>query len=249
MKPYVMSISPDFKPDYIAGWYIFNTWLQRQLSEHIHLELYPDFTKQRQAISQQAVDLVYANPFDAAMLVREQGFTAIAAPICRSDEAVIAVQAESSIRKVEDLQPGIRIACLDNPDVNLIAMIMLEPADLDATKVHIQVVDTYVLIAKKLLQGKVDIGFFPKEAYDSLSRIIKSQLREIVHSEIQVIRHVLLAGPRLQHQYSKLKEILPLMARDEKGRGILNSLGMTGWEVQGQEETEFMIDLMDTLVS
>lgn len=249
MERYVMSVSPDFKPDYIAGWYIFNTWLQRQLSEHIHLELYPDFTRQRQAICQQEVDLVYANPFDAAMLVREQGFVAIAAPTCKSDEAIIAVRADSPAQKVEDLWEGIRIACIDNPDINLIAMIMLEPADLNAKKVQTYVIDTYVLIAKHLLQGKVDIGFFPKEAYDTLSKIIKSQLREIAHSEIQVIRHVLLAGPRLQHQYAKLKEILPLMSQDEKGLGVLNSLGITGWEVQEQEETEFMIDLMDTLVN
>ena len=42
---YVMTVSPDFPPAQIAGWYIFNTWLQRQLGVQIHVELYQNFAK------------------------------------------------------------------------------------------------------------------------------------------------------------------------------------------------------------
>lgn len=245
---YVMTVSPDFTPDRIAGWYIFNTWLQRQLGEHIHLELYPDFASQRAAIDNDEIDLIYANPYDAAMLVREKGFTAIAAPVNISDEAIIAVATGSSIQQVEDLQSGARIAATDDPDVNLISMIMLEPADLSTQNVTIQTVDTYVLVAKQLLQGKADAGFFLKEAFTGLSRMIQQQLRILIRSEIYVIRHVLLAGPRLQERQNDLLELLPAMSGDTRGKGVLTSLGLQGWELQGQEDTEFMIDLMDTLV-
>jgi phosphonate transport system substrate-binding protein len=34
-----------------------------------------------------------------------------------------------------------------------------------------------------------------------------------------------------------------------KGQDVLNNLGLQGWEMQSQEDTEFMIDLMDTLVN
>ncbi len=38
------------------------------------------------------------------------------------------------------------------------------------------------------------------------------------------------------------------MHKDEKGQGVLNSLGFKdGWEIVKDEEMEFMIDLMDTL--
>lgn len=245
---YIMTVSPDFTPDRIAGWYIFNTWLQRQLGEHIHLELYPDFASQREAINKDEIDLIYANPFDAAMLVREKGFTAIATPINISDEALIAVAADSPIRKIEDLQPGTRIAATDDPDVNLISKIMLEPADLSAQNVEMQTVDTYVLVAKQLLQGKADIGFFLRDAFAGLSNMIQQQLRELVRSEIYVIRHVLLAGPRLLERQNDLRELLPAMSADAKGKGVLTSLALQGWEQQNQEDTEFMIDLMDTLV-
>ena len=164
-----LTVSPDFAPDHIAGWYVFNTWLQRQLGVRIHLELYDDFDTQRKAIAADQVDLIYANPYDAAMLVREKGFVAVAAPVDRPDEAVIAVPAESAVQHVEDLRPGSRVAVTRDPDVNLIGMIMLEPADLKRDSVVLQQVNSYVLVAKQLLQGKADCGFFLKEAFDDLS--------------------------------------------------------------------------------
>jgi phosphonate transport system substrate-binding protein len=246
---YVMTVSPDFPPAQIAGWYIFNTWLQRQLDVPIHVELYPNFASQRLAIQNDGIDLIYANPFDAAMLVREKGFKAIATPLHKSDEAVIAVAIDSSVRHVEDLLPGTRIAATDDPDVNLISMIMLEPADLSTQNVQTQTVDSYVLVAKQLLQGKADVGFFLRDAFETLSGMIQRQLREVIRSEIHVIRHVLLASPRMLAMQPELQRLLPAMSNDVKGSSVLQSLGLLGWEMQEQEDTEFMIDLMDTLVS
>ena len=37
------------------------------------------------------------------------------------------------------------------------------------------------------------------------------------------------------------------MHNDEKGRGVIESLGFEQWQTVNDEEMEFMIDLMDTL--
>ena len=146
---FVMSVSPDFSPDHIAGWYVFNTYLQRQLDIPIHLELYNNFDEQRKAIANNEIDLIFANPYDASMLVREKGFTAIAAPENSSDEAIIATRADSQIANIEDLKTGTRIATTDDPDVNMMGMIMLEPADLNEGNTVTSTVDSYPLVAKK----------------------------------------------------------------------------------------------------
>ncbi len=75
---YTFTVSPDFPPDHIAGWYVLNTFLQRTTGEHIHLELFDRFDQQRAAIAAGGIDLIYANPFDAATLVRDHGFVAVA---------------------------------------------------------------------------------------------------------------------------------------------------------------------------
>ncbi|MGD8909128.1 MAG: phosphate/phosphite/phosphonate ABC transporter substrate-binding protein [Chromatiales bacterium] len=242
-----MTISPDFTPDHIAGWYIFNTWLQRSLGIDIHLELYDSFEQQRTAILSDQVDLIYANPYDAAMLVREKGFFPIVRPQPSSDEAIVVVHVDNPAQKVEDLGTGLVIAATDDPDVNLMCHIMLEPAELNARNTTRSLKNTYPLVAKALIQHKADLGFFLDEAFDSLSSITRRKLRPLVSSQIQVIHHALLAGPKMLEQQNTIRERLIGMDQNPKGAGVLFTLGFEAWEPMDGEEMEFMIDLMDTL--
>ncbi len=241
------TVSPDFTPDHLSGWYIFNTWLQKQTDSAIHLEIYNDFQLQREAIAHDQIDLIYANPFDAAMLVREKGFMPLVKPQGESDEAIIAVNADSAIQCVTDLKPGTRVSYTDDPDVRLMGMIMLEPGDLDVGNIQGVPCDTYILVAKHLLQGDADVGIFLAEAYDDLSEMIKKRLRILVRSQIGVIHHSLMIGPKLKDKKELFEKSLLKMAEETKGVGVLESLGFKGWEKVDEEEMEFMIDLMDTL--
>ncbi|MDD2759152.1 MAG: phosphate/phosphite/phosphonate ABC transporter substrate-binding protein [Methylomonas sp.] len=244
---YMFTVSPDFTPDHISGWYIFNTWLQKHTGIGIHLEMYDHFLSQREAIQADKIDLIYANPFDAAMLVREKGFLPLVKAQGAADEALIAVSGESQTNDVTDLTPGTRVAYTDDPDVRLMGMIMLEPGDLDATNIVPVVADNYVLVAKHLLKGDADVGIFLAEAYDGLSSMIKKQLKVLVRSQISVIHHALMIGPKLQDRRDEIQQLLINMESDEKGGGVLKSLGFEAWQRVDDEEMEFMIDLMDTL--
>lgn len=245
--PYILTVSPDFTPGHLSGWYIFNTWLQKQTGEAIHLELYNSFQAQHDAIRNDQIDLIYANPFDAAMLVREKGFLPLVKAAGVSDEAIIAVNADNAITDVTGLSPGSRIAATEDPDVRLMGMIMLEPADLNADNVQIKMYDSYVLVAKQLLRGDADAGIFLAEAYDDLSGIIKKQLKVLVRSQIGVIQHVLMVGPRLVNRRDELRQIFLAMNIDEKGQDVLKNLSFNVWDNVEDEDMEFMIDLMDTL--
>ncbi len=249
---FIMTVSPDFSPDYIAGWYIFNTWLQNQTSQAIGLDLYDSFEKQRQDIKADKIDLIYANPYDASMLIRDKGFIAIAAPLNTSDEAMICVQHESQVKCVEDLKSGCTIAQADDPEVNTLGMIMLEPADLSAENISILKLENYVMVAKNLLNNTADAGFFLKDAYDDMSKFLKNQVRPIITSEISVIRHSFLVSPRFLEKSgvseADFRKLLAQMHDDAKGKTTLASLGFEKWENQDHEDAEFMIDLMDTLV-
>lgn len=244
---YDMTVSPDFTPKYTSGWFIFNTWLQKALDTQIHLEMYHDFASQRRAIAEDRVDIIYANPFDASMLVREKGFVPVAKPAGKSDECIVAVLADSPTQVLEDLHPGTRVACTDDPDVNLMGMIMLEPADLDRSNVQTIEVGSYPLVAKLLLQGAADVGFFLEEAFEEFSAPVRSQLRPLVRSQITDIRHVMLVGPRLAERREGILQALVAMPQDPKSASVLGELGFMAWEPMEQEDTEFMIDLMDTL--
>ena len=246
---YTFTVSPDFNPDLISGWFFFNTWLQKNLNEPIHLELYNDFKSQRQAIENDEIDLIYANPFDASNLVREKGFIPIACPDNASDEAIVALNIDSKISNIDELQPGLRISKTDDPDVNMVCSLMLEPANLDTENTTSSTRATYVLVAKDLITNNADVGFFLADTYLKLSEITRQKLKTLVCSDIHDIHHLLLAGPKISHKRDEILENLLTMAGHEKGLGVLKSLGFTKWKAVEQEDTEFMIDLMETLES
>lgn len=246
--PYQFTVSPDFTPEHLSGWHIFNTWLQKRLSFGIHLELYDSFEQQRDAINSDKVDLIYANPFDAAMLVREKNFIPVAKPKGKHDEAIVAVNDEHAAKCIEDLQPGTSIASTDDPDVHMMGMLMLEPADLNADNTTHTQCNTYVVVAKELIRGQSDVGLFLAEAFNDLSGMVRKQLRPLVSSEIFVIHHVLMISPKLAEQKTKIIDALLTMHDDPKGPGVLESLGVERWEAMEHEDMEFMIDLMSTLV-
>lgn len=246
---YQMTVSPDFPTKRMSGWFIFNTWLQRALGLHIHLELYQDFDEQRRAIAADQVDIIHANPYDASMLVREKGFVPVVRPAGKSDECIVAVAAGATIEVIEDLRPGCRVASTDDPDVNMVGMIMLEPADLDRGNTQLVRVDSYPLVAKALMRGDADAGFFLAESFDELSNLVRGQLRPVVHSQVSDITHVLLVGPRLADRCDEVRQVLLGMSGSAKGQDILADLGFDAWERMSREDAEFMIDLMDTLKS
>jgi phosphonate transport system substrate-binding protein len=130
----------------------------------------------------------------------------------------------------------------------MLGMIMLEPGDLDAGNITPVLSDGYILVAKYLLKDEADVGIFLAEAYDDLSAIIKKQLRVLVRSQIDVIHHSLMIGPNMQDQRLEIQRLLVDMGNDEKTSGVLKSLGFSSWKKIEDEEMEFMIDLMDTLV-
>ena len=74
-------IAPDFAPERFAGWHMLNTLLQKRTGQAIHLLTPASAAEQAQLIADGKADVVYANPFDASVMVREQGFRAFAGQV------------------------------------------------------------------------------------------------------------------------------------------------------------------------
>jgi phosphonate transport system substrate-binding protein len=245
--PIQLAISPDFSAENVANWFVFNTWLQRTLGERIHLELVDDFAALRAALTADQIDLVYANPFDTAWLVRERGFQPVARPVDHGDEAAVVVSADSPVRRIVDLPSPLRVACTDAPDVEMIGRILLEPAGLDRDTIELVRRPTYVLVAKSLISGAVDAAFFLERSFAELSDLVRSKMRPLVTSRIHVVQHSLLVAPSLAGRRRALLDAL-LSMRDSQPR-LLADLGLVGgWQEMTLDDAEFMIDLMHTLV-
>ena len=243
-------IAPDFAPERFAGWHLLNTVLQKHSGLALRLLMPASAAEQAQLLADGQVDAVYANPFDAAVLVRDSGYQVVARPVGKPDEMVIVTAASSPMETVEDLQPGCCIGLTDNKDVKLIGLRLLESADLGEADVQWQLVDNYQAAARMAIKAEVDASFFLAEAYHSLSRLTKGQLKPLIESKLADITHVLLTHPRMAAaDASKLCQALLELSHSPEGQSVLDELGMPkGFEAMSEEDAEFMIDLMDTLL-
>ncbi|KAF1702468.1 phosphate/phosphite/phosphonate ABC transporter substrate-binding protein [Pseudoxanthomonas suwonensis] len=243
-------VAPDFAPDNFPGWYMLGTVLQHRSGTRLHLLMPADAREQAQMLADGLADLVYANPFDATSMIREQGYRAFARPAAHSNEMVIATAAGSPLATVEDLRPGCRIAVTDNRDVRLIGLRLLEPADLTEQDAQWEEVASYQAAARMTLSGQVDAGFFLASAYHALARITRERLKVLVESKLRDISHVLLAHPRVGGDLQPLAQALLAVDPDDAGDAqVLQALGLPrGFEPMELEDAEFMIDLMDTLL-
>ena len=80
------------------------------------------------------------------------------------------------------------------------------------------------------------------------SSLVQGNLKILVRSQISVISHAFMVGPRAQEHAEAIKGALLEMADDPKTKDVLAGMGFSAWVEQSYEDTEFMIDLMDTLV-
>mgnify|MGYP002378299175 CR=1 FL=1 len=242
-------VAPDFSPDRFAGWHMVNTLLQSRSGLQLHLLTPASAQEQSELLRRDAVDLIYANPFDAAHLIRDLGFRAFARPMGKPDEMVIATAAASPLKRLEDLRPGSRIAVTDNRDVKLIGLRLLEAADLTDKDLQWVLVETFQAGARLAIKGEVDAAFFLAEIYHTLSRITRSQLKILIESAIFDITHVLLAHQRVLSEVPAIMAALAGIGQQAADHEVLDALGIPkGFAVMQEEEAEFMVDLMDTLL-
>lgn len=136
-------IAPDFAPERFAGWHMLNTLLQKRADLHIHLETPASAQEQSEQIANKNIEIIYANPFDAATMIREQGYRAVARPKGKADEMVIATKAEGQYKNLEDVKSGAKVAMADNRDVKLIGLRLLEAVDLTESDLSWHTTETY----------------------------------------------------------------------------------------------------------
>ncbi|EPH07255.1 hypothetical protein HMPREF1531_00312 [Propionibacterium sp. oral taxon 192 str. F0372] len=245
---YQLAIGPDVNVQDISEWYVFNTRIQRITGEGFHATSYSDFADMHAAFETDGVDLVYANAADTSWLVRKRGFIPVAAAAGISTEMTIAVANDSPLSSVNDIGDSLTVAATDAPDVERIGRILLEPTDLSPEAIKVEHRPNPVLVAKAVINGETQVGFFPQDAFENLSKLVSRELRVLIASHIYVIHHNFLASPKIAHLVEPLWRGLEAMNTSPVDQDLNEALGApNGWRRLESEEVEFQIDMMDAL--
>ncbi|PIT37771.1 PhnD/SsuA/transferrin family substrate-binding protein [Snodgrassella alvi] len=241
-------IAPDFPPEFYAGWHFLNTRLQRLIDAPVHLFMASNAEEEQQEIDKNNVDIIYANPFNASKLIRELGYLPVVRPVNRFDEMVIASAADSEIKSLQDVKPGMKILCTENYDVKLIALRLLEAVDIEEKDLTWVKSESFSAVARGLIQHEGDIGLFMSSAYHKLTSITLSRLNLLIESKINDLYHMILLHPRHADMLDTLQNAFTSMHETPAGEMLLEDLGLNdGFAVLKTEEVELLIDLIETL--
>lgn len=248
MKLHFM-VSPGYPPARFAGWHMLNSLLQSRTRLPLQLHLPAMAAEQARLLRDGMADLIYANPFDAVTLIRDQHYRPVARPLGKPDEVVIAAAAESSLLRLQDLRAGHRIAITDGRDVRLVGLRLLEAADLEEADLQWVACDTFQACARLLLSAEVQAAFFVADTYHAMSRLTSSRLRVLVESAMDDLNHVLLVHPRAQASAAAVLSALTGIDRHTSDQQVLDALGVPyGFAPMSAEEGAQLLDLMDALV-
>lgn len=243
-------VAPDYLPEHFGTWYMFNAYLQKTTDIDIHLHMPASASEEELLINAGKADMIYANPFDAARLVRERGYVPLARPVEKYDEVVVAVATDSPYRKIEDLPLGVSVACPPDKNVRNISLRLLEAADLNESNIQIEETNAFSKVTSAVLKGRVQVGLFLADAYHGMCESTRNKMRILLESRIHDTYHVILLHPDHVHLQTQLRDALLNMNTTQAGSKILANLGMSkGFEVLPRDDAEFMIDLTETLLN
>lgn len=242
-------VAPDFPPEFLAGWHLLNTYLQRKCNCDMHLYTPHSSQEQYQILKQGHIDVIYANPFDAAKLVRHVGYLPAVKPVDKADEMVIATAADSPIKGVTDIKKGMTVALTKNHDVKLIGLRLLEAVDVGDADLTWKVLPSFQAVAKAAINKEVDLAFFVQSSYYTMNRLTLDRLHTVIESKLKDIQHLVLMHPRNRKNIPFFQQVMCSMKDTPQGQQILDELGIPkGFEILENEDCEFLIDLMETLL-
>ncbi|MBD3613646.1 PhnD/SsuA/transferrin family substrate-binding protein [Kingella kingae] len=240
-------IAPDFAPESFAGWHLLNTLLQKITDNPIRLITPTGHREQMDILRNQKVTLVYANPFDAAQLVREQGYLPLVKPRAYSDEMLITSYADSPYQHSDELKAGCKILVTENQDLRLLGLRLLESANLTEQDIEWIEVDTFQEAARLLINQEADAAFFLVSTYLHFMPNTRQQMKTLMQSRIGDLCHVILLHPDDTELHDFFRDTFIQIGNTDDGEKVLQDLDMRGFDAVSQEDMEFMIDLMETL--
>lgn len=243
-------VSPDYLPQHFGAWYLLNSYLQQQTGQNIRLHMPGNTAEMHSLFAAGRVHLAYVNPFEAARLIRQEGYLPLLKPKDKYDEMVVVCHDSKPYINLEDVPSGCRIAFADNEEVHLIGMRLLEGFGLYEHNTQSLPQSSQAEVLSELFHDRADVGFLLVDMFNSLSEWGEAHFRPLIRSRIRDIFHLLLLHPDAEAQCRSIGGAFLDMneKRNRSGQLVLQELGLPdGFVAVEREEVEFMMDLMETL--
>jgi phosphonate transport system substrate-binding protein len=222
---YTFSVVPQFKPAQLQKeWSPLLERLSRETGYKFKLVLAPNIPKFQDEISKGAPDFALANPYQAALAVKESGYI----PMLRDKKplnGILVVRKDSNYKKLTDLNG----ATIGFPAPNALAASLYMRALLTEDR-QVKFTPKYLknhnLVFRHVLLGHVAAGGTVNSALKDEPQDVQDQLT-VLYKTPDVAPHPIMAHPRVPESVRKsVTNALLAMQNDVEGRAILTEIRM-----------------------
>lgn len=224
----------------LSGWYLLNTYLQRRLQRAIHFEQLPAGHE----IGKEAVDILFAKPFEACAMIRKHRFVPLLRPINEADEVVIVMRAGDG-RALADMASVRAVTASQGSFVYLLGRFLCDENGLDSSRFQHHFAGNEIKALQMLLKEQADVLFMQKKTYYGLSNLTRNNTRVVDESDTQFAFHLLCAAPDIAGLGESLSTIFTDMGRDEQGKAILKDIQFEGWCTPQEGELAMLMRLYE----
>jgi anti-anti-sigma regulatory factor/ABC-type phosphate/phosphonate transport system substrate-binding protein len=226
------------------GWYFFNTYLQKRLGKEIHMELAHGAIAEN-TLRPEQMDIVFAPPFEAIRLLRENDFRPLLRPIDQSDEVTILARADDARERLCDYRGGKAVTAAPENFIYLLGRFLLDESGSVSNDLEYHFTGNEIKALQTLLKGHADILFMSSKTYQGLSGLTRKMVKEMDRSETALAFYTFCIAPACEDLAKAFTEVLLDMNRDSQGRQVMADLGMEGWVGPTRDE----IDMLKMLFS
>lgn len=242
----LFSVCPHDTAKNLAGWFILNTYLQRNLGCRLHFEPKDNFIQERAAVLAGPYRLVYANPFSAAIFRKERGFIPVARPAGVFDETFLVAAAGKGIGEHRPL----RIAsATDKLIVHALGIGLLEEQGIPIADCEFVFVGTHLAAAQAVIQGKTDLAFVYNETWQGMTDTTRQALQLLAETRSRRAYHCFCLAPEWQDKFQTLQDLLCNMHTQPQGSRILEDLHFTRFEPAAESDLDALAAMIDGLAN
>ncbi len=248
MQPTInYSVSPYLLDHNNTKWAEFENLLQTKASLSLHFKDYASTHVFKNDLSDGNLGLIYADPYHASILLRNYGYWPVARAMGQYDEAVVAVQADSSLMDIQDIKPKMYLSISVEPINRLLARLLLQPADINEDDMVCRYHRTQKSVVRDLLLDKTDVGVMSSSYFDRLQPTIKSKFRILVRSQTYLFSSLWMLSPDSAEQYTAIARAFHRMHKNRLGSKILKTFHTHSWLQVEQIKAEEMADLLNMI--
>ncbi|MGB0664247.1 MAG: PhnD/SsuA/transferrin family substrate-binding protein [Pontibacterium sp.] len=220
-------------------WYEFAVYLSHATGDTfaVHIaDSMADFHK-RMYVS----DMVFCPAQEASRLGQIAHFEPLGRPSGQTQEVAYVVTEASGINNLQALEnrPMLSASC---QAVTRLGQTLLHLKGLSPSELKLQ--DHWMQVIRRLHQGECDAAIVSRCFFESLKPISKMGLKAIAYSQLGRLHNQLMLSPAWHHRLESFCELVQTMHRDEKGREVLEHLGIKQWHDMPPNEAQTQVKIL-----